>query len=269
MAEEQGDPGRELLRKMYKLNLTDSITVEKMCMVRMAEIMIEQVVAQLPADLSGLHLMDELYVRAYIRQLFQMMKAMADEIPPFIPIPPKNTEEYEAHIEMIANEHPFVRKCLTNPSANLKANIAARLESAKRRAADRFVDDFRSIVDTKEITSPIEQLFLMEWKLMGVESKHDVILDPQALLESPIGTFQLDFIVRSKSDGSSRMRIGIEIDGHDFHEKTKEQATKDKRRERAIVASGVRILRFTGSEVFNHTRKCVQEVIAILNSDQG
>lgn len=50
-------------------------------------------------------------------------------------------------------------------------------------------------------------------------------------------------------NGQPPMAIAIELDGHDFHERTKEQATRDKRRDRALVAAGWSVLRFTGSEV--------------------
>lgn len=47
----------------------------------------------------------------------------------------------------------------------------------------------------------------------------------------------------------AKKRFVIELDGHDFHERTKEQASRDKRRDRAMSLAGWTILRFTGSEV--------------------
>ena len=44
----------------------------------------------------------------------------------------------------------------------------------------------------------------------------------------------------------------IECDGHDFHEKTKEQAQRDKQRDRNILANGMYVMRYTGSEIFNN-----------------
>lgn len=38
----------------------------------------------------------------------------------------------------------------------------------------------------------------------------------------------------------------IECDGHEFHERTKRQAARDRSRDRAIQAFGYRIFRFTG-----------------------
>jgi hypothetical protein len=44
--------------------------------------------------------------------------------------------------------------------------------------------------------------------------------------------------------------VAVECDGHDFHEKTKAQAARDKKRDRDLQSLGWRVLRFTGSEVF-------------------
>ena len=54
--------------------------------------------------------------------------------------------------------------------------------------------------------------------------------------------------------------IGIECDGHDYHEKTKEQAKKDKSKDRILKASGLDIVRFTGSEITSEPDKCVEEI---------
>ena len=44
--------------------------------------------------------------------------------------------------------------------------------------------------------------------------------------------------------------MAIECDGHDFHEKTKEQAQRDKEKDRILQANGWLIARFTGSEIY-------------------
>jgi hypothetical protein len=56
------------------------------------------------------------------------------------------------------------------------------------------------------------------------------------------------------------IEIDIEIDGHNFHEKTKEQVTRDKRRDRYFTAIGARILRFSGSEIFTNPIECWNEI---------
>ena len=55
----------------------------------------------------------------------------------------------------------------------------------------------------------------------------------------------------------------VECDGHEFHERTKEQAQRDKSRDREIMAAGFRTLRFTGSEIYRNAEKCALEVDAM------
>lgn len=55
-------------------------------------------------------------------------------------------------------------------------------------------------------------------------------------------------------------QIVIEIDGHDFHERTKEQAQRDKSRDRYLTAEGYTVFRFTGSEVYRDIYHVADEV---------
>ena len=50
--------------------------------------------------------------------------------------------------------------------------------------------------------------------------------------------------------------IFVECDGHDFHERTKEQASRDREKDRRIQAAGIPILRFTGSEIYASAQDC-------------
>ena len=61
--------------------------------------------------------------------------------------------------------------------------------------------------------------------------------------------YRVDFLLAAKTIKTSRilLQIVVECDGHEFHEKTKAQASIDKTRERAIVSAGYRVLRFSGS----------------------
>jgi hypothetical protein len=59
------------------------------------------------------------------------------------------------------------------------------------------------------------------------------------------------------------VKVAVELDGHDFHERTKEQAKRDKSRDRALTAKGWTVLRFTGSEVHADALKCWAEVFKV------
>lgn len=55
--------------------------------------------------------------------------------------------------------------------------------------------------------------------------------------------------------------IGIEADGHEFHEKTREQVARDKRRDRFVTATEGRLFRFSGSEIYKDAEACAYEVM--------
>lgn len=77
------------------------------------------------------------------------------------------------------------------------------------------------------------------------------IVTPQA----PVLTYRADFLVES-----SRVRIVVECDGHDFHERTKAQASHDRRRDRRMQAAGFVVMRFTGSDIHRDVERCASEV---------
>lgn len=56
----------------------------------------------------------------------------------------------------------------------------------------------------------------------------------------------------------------IEIDGHEWHEKTKEQVSRDKQKERAYLINGYIPIRFSGSEVYHNPTLCVEETLKII-----
>jgi len=58
----------------------------------------------------------------------------------------------------------------------------------------------------------------------------------------------------------SRVRAVVECNGHEFHEKSKSQAARDKARDRALVSHGFRVFRLSGSEIWNHPGATAYEV---------
>ncbi|MGB5099046.1 MAG: tetratricopeptide repeat protein [Methanothrix sp.] len=71
--------------------------------------------------------------------------------------------------------------------------------------------------------------------------------------------YRLDFAIPNR-------KIAIEIDGYNFH-KTKEQMNYDYKREQSLERLGWRVFRFTGSQVFKNSEKCVHHVIGCINED--
>lgn len=80
-------------------------------------------------------------------------------------------------------------------------------------------------------------------------------LTPQAAILSYKVDLLLWFRCRNKIGG-----IAIECDGHAFHEKTREQAARDKKRDRDLLSVGFPVMRFSGSEIFNNPCGCAEQV---------
>jgi hypothetical protein len=94
----------------------------------------------------------------------------------------------------------------------------------------------------------------------------DLLLQRQYTIE---GVGRVDFLIHAYADwglnpGGGQVgwrRLIIECDGHDFHERTKEQAAKDRARDRAAQLMGFEVFRFTGSELWRDPWGCADQVI--------
>jgi very-short-patch-repair endonuclease len=68
-----------------------------------------------------------------------------------------------------------------------------------------------------------------------------------------VSGYRADFLAvgarRALASAPYRAVVVVECDGFDFHERTKEQAECDRRRDRELQAAGYPVLRFTGSEL--------------------
>lgn len=81
------------------------------------------------------------------------------------------------------------------------------------------------------------------------------------LLQHPLDKYRVDFLVRAAFHGRDPTDLlVIECDGHDYHERTKQQAQRDRGRDRFMQASGLRVFRFTGSEIWRDPHACAEEV---------
>ena len=88
-------------------------------------------------------------------------------------------------------------------------------------------------------------------------------IEPQVQITSYI---RVDFLIFSKFFPT--LRIIIECDGHDFHEKTKEQAKKDKARDRELIKLSFIVLHYTGSEIYNEPDKCYKDIEELFCKEQ-
>lgn len=76
-----------------------------------------------------------------------------------------------------------------------------------------------------------------------------------------IGFRRVDFLFFTYSHSLQKNRkLIVECDGHDFHEKTKEQSSRDKSKDRAATLNGFDTFRFTGSEIWKNPIGCAEQI---------
>jgi len=125
--------------------------------------------------------------------------------------------------------------------------------------------------------SPIEKLFLAALvtrmrvemdcyflafdKVPRKQNLHSAIV--VCVPQVKIGKYRVDFLLLDDRGSKQKLTV-IECDGHDFHERTKEQAARDRSRDRWFAAQGISVLRFTGSEVYNDPFGVADEVASWL-----
>ncbi len=143
--------------------------------------------------------------------------------------------------------------------------------------------------------SPIEKMMMAALAIVGgrqvfvgfkvkkmyfgrdVESSAEhLLIAPQAEL----GSYRVDFLLtmtiiapkfelidgESKATGDNKVikQMILECDGHDYHERTKEQAKNDRTRDRTLQQLGYLVFRYTGSEIWEDVFKCAQDAVNTL-----
>ncbi|WP_449411065.1 endonuclease domain-containing protein [Methylobacterium komagatae] len=79
-----------------------------------------------------------------------------------------------------------------------------------------------------------------------------------------IAGWRVDFLIhyhRYVGPNKIRDRLIVECDGHKYHERTKQQAARDRSRDRTAQHEGIAVFRFTGSELWNDPVGCGNEVL--------
>lgn len=128
--------------------------------------------------------------------------------------------------------------------------------------------------------SPVEQLLAIELERINIIDTIfynpfvDVVaVDPQKDIECNGKTYRVDFFIpvvyknqgAGKNENEYKMFV-VECDGHEFHQKTKEQVERDNQRMRDLQMAGYEIIRFSGTELWHKSYHCAQEVLKIILS---
>lgn len=114
--------------------------------------------------------------------------------------------------------------------------------------------------------SPIEQIFYIAYGLYdlgGFENEFKIFATPQSYIKTKDKTYRADFLVETIIDGNEEKYLKkpliIELDGYDYHS-SKQQISYDYERENKLKICGYDVMRFTGSQVYNHPMRCIEKV---------
>ena len=156
-------------------------------------------------------------------------------------------------------------------------------------------DSILDIADAyRMLESPIEVSMFFALALVGLQDERSVQyvhngvargnfpgagpllhIEPQA----SVGEYRVDFLITlaeqvpdfehmiGESPGFKvvESKIVVECDGFDFHERTKEQASKDHARDRTLQSMGYQVFRYTGADIWKDVFACAEEVVSRLN----
>ncbi|MFC3229373.1 endonuclease domain-containing protein [Marinibaculum pumilum] len=165
--------------------------------------------------------------------------------------------------------------------------FAAMIQRYSLNAQQRAAEEFSRLVShmTPRCRSPSEfRLLLALIDALGDISDFEISwmngdgrfeLEPwryidcmYAYCNAQVGSFIADFLFEFDYM-DQRAFVVVECDGHKFHERTKEQARRDRSRDRWMTSKGIKILRFTGSEIYRDADRCANEVVNLLMKVYG
>jgi hypothetical protein len=127
--------------------------------------------------------------------------------------------------------------------------------------------------------SPIEAIFVMWWVAVRRFVRATFVPHPQRFMwtlrfqqrvTARGHKYRLDMVIehddtartqRLEGLGFRGGKIAIELDGHEFHERTREQVTLRNKRDRDLAAEGWRVIHFSGSELVRRRHECAWEVL--------
>jgi len=154
----------------------------------------------------------------------------------------------------------------------------------KSQAASFLYEMHSQLIDTP-IKSPIEQLFYVAFHAMAVSTGNEV--NPEfryddkgtpylwngvyIAAQHKVGSYRVDFLVSQIGIAPEHAcgPVVVELDGHQFHDKNKQQRSYEKARDRFLVKEGYRVVHYTGSDIVNDPYSAAWEVLEMLGAYVG
>lgn len=161
----------------------------------------------------------------------------------------------------------------------VKSGLENLIAAAKQEADQRLAEIFDDVTGESEI----ERLLVTAIMYRGWAGTHEqvaVLLGDRPLPEParhlvlstfvkqqvPIGKWRADIVCYTWDHEAKVLKkpgwrkLVVECDGHNFHERTKEQAARDRARDRAMTLDDYTVMRFTGSEIWKDAWGCAGQI---------
>lgn len=127
-----------------------------------------------------------------------------------------------------------------------------------------------SLIDCE---SPIEQLLSLALENLNIKNIYkcnpfiDVVeIEKQKEIQCENKKYRVDFCIPVIYKNQENKSFIIECDGHEFHQKTKEQVERDNTRMRDLQKQGYEVIKFSGTEIWHRPYKCASDILNIILS---
>jgi hypothetical protein len=171
----------------------------------------------------------------------------------------------------IGSPHVFPKSEESWQTEFFQKHATAALERHMDYKRSEFID--RLYVNISHTESPLEAAFVASWMALEEWDFSTLTFRSQQSVEVDGRGYRLDFTFEPQKFGPLECLIGpqcpkiaLELDGHDYHEKTKEQVTHRNRRDRDLQAAGWIVLHVSGSEFNRDAEKVTREVYERVSS---
>lgn len=148
-------------------------------------------------------------------------------------------------------------------------HIGYATQYVAQSAADRFVQGSQGALKhmpSLRFDSPLEVIFWVWWEAITLNAYEGDYLALSGQREVSVNgkDYRVDFLVEpcnlQRASNPAWKPIAVELDGHAFHERTREQVALRDSRDRALQSAGWRVFHFSFAEFTHHPADCVSEV---------
>lgn len=155
----------------------------------------------------------------------------------------------------------------------MSSNLRAIIANASALGVQAAIDELWEAPDFQKMGSEIERAFAAHFVMVMRIGRHSSMLamptDPfDGFFLAPqveIGSYRVDFILGDGLKPGLLNCVAVECDGFDFHDRTPEQAGRDKARDRYLNQHVKAVARITGREIYRDVDQCLADALRILN----